>query len=198
MRDQFNGDLFLGHHRPGINCNLAILLIVLLTALAADEVHGVAVPAHDAGCRETSLATIQSQPLRASFDLALSMRCSVSAAKPITSGGRLSVSLEIVARISGFSTSWSGGMPAEVFFSFCSPSLATRQSATAAAKIAMSAGSAACTCSSICRADSTCLTVTPWGSLRSTGPLTRITSAPAASAAAAIAKPCLPEDRLAM
>ena len=92
---------------------------------------------------ETSLATIQSQPLRASFALALSIRCSVSAAKPITSGGRLSFSFEIVARMSGFSTSCSGGMPAEVFFSFCSPSLATRQSATAAAKIAISAGSAA-------------------------------------------------------
>src|SRR5262249_20125104 len=54
---------------------------------------------------ETSLATIQSQPLRASLALALSMRCSVSAAKPITSGGRLSPSFEIVARMSGFSTS---------------------------------------------------------------------------------------------
>ena len=87
---------------------------------------------------DTSLATIQSQPLRASFALALSIRCSVSAAKPITSGGRLSFSFEIVARMSGFSTSCSGGMPADVFFSFCSPSLATRQSATAAAKIAIS------------------------------------------------------------
>jgi len=42
----------------------------------------------------------------------LSIRCSVSAAKPITSGGRLSFSFEIVARMSGFSTSCSGGMPA--------------------------------------------------------------------------------------
>ena len=95
---------------------------------------------------DTSLATIQSQPLRASFALALSIRCSVSAAKPITSGGRLSRSFEMVARISGFSTSCSGGMPADVFFSFCSPALSTRQSATAAAKIAISAGSEASTC----------------------------------------------------
>src|SRR6185295_6311399 len=43
----------------------------------------------DAG--ETSLATIQSQPLRLILALALSIRCSVSAAKPITSGGRLSL-----------------------------------------------------------------------------------------------------------
>src|SRR6267142_7048980 len=62
---------------------------------------------------ETSLATIQSQPLRAILALALSIRCSVSAANPITSGGRLSVSFETVARISGFSTSCSGGIPAE-------------------------------------------------------------------------------------
>ena len=34
-------------------------------------------------------------------------------------------------------------MPSEVFFSFCSPALATRQSATAAAKIAISTGNAA-------------------------------------------------------
>src|SRR3954470_6937235 len=37
---------------------------------------------------ETSFATIQSQPLRWNLALALSIRCSVSAAKPITSGGR--------------------------------------------------------------------------------------------------------------
>src|SRR5437667_1079718 len=79
---------------------------------------------------DTSLATIQSQPLRLIFALALSIRCSVSAAKPITSGGRLSPSFATVARMSGFSTSCSGGMPADVFFIFCSPSLTTRQSAT--------------------------------------------------------------------
>src|SRR5213079_587165 len=49
----------------------------------------------DAG--DTSLATIQSQPLRLIFALALSIRCSVSAAKPITSAGRLSFSFETVA-----------------------------------------------------------------------------------------------------
>ncbi len=89
-------------------------------------------------------------------------------------------------------------MPAEVFFSFCSPSLATRQSATAAAKIAISAGNAASTRCSMSRADSTRITVTPAGSRKSTGPETSVTSAPAACAAAAMAKPCLPEERLAM
>src|SRR5215216_4386129 len=147
---------------------------------------------------ETSLATIQSQPLRAILALALSIRCSVSAANPITSGGRPSFSFAIVARISGFSTRASGGMPAAVFFSFCSPSLATRQSATAAAKIAISAGKAASTRCSMSRADSTRITVTPAGSRNSTGPETSVTSAPAACAAAAMAKPCLPEERLAI
>ena len=80
--------------------------------------------------------------------------------------GACPCSFEIVARMSGFSTSCSGGMPAAVFFSFCSPSLATRQSATAAAKIAISAGSAASTRCSMSRADSTRITVTPAGSRR--------------------------------
>src|ERR1700722_13888862 len=137
---------------------------------------------------EMSLATIQSQPLRVSFALALSIRCSVSAANPMTKAGRLSFcSFEIVARISGFSTSCSGGIPAEVFFSFCSPALATRQSATAAAKIAISTGSAASTCCSMSRADSTGMTDTPEGWSRSTGPEIKVTSAPAACAAAAMA-----------
>src|SRR3984957_19657080 len=107
----------------------------------------------DAG--ETSLATIQSQPLRASFALALSIRFSVSAANPITSFGRAPGSFEIVARISGFSTSCSGGMSAEVFFSFCSPALATRQSATAAAKIGTTSGKAVYDSCELSRADST-------------------------------------------
>src|SRR4051794_37265683 len=147
---------------------------------------------------ETSLATIQSQPLRLSFALALSIRCSVSAAKPITSGGRLSGSFATVARTSGFSTSCSGGIAMSVFLSFCAPSRATRQSATAAAKIATSTGRADSTCCNMSRAVSTCTARTPGGSSSPTGPVTKVTSAPAACAAAAIAKPCLPEDRLAM
>ena len=42
------------------------------------------------------------------------------------------------------------------------------------------------------------IVATPGGSWRSTGPEIRVTSAPADCAAAAIAKPCLPDERLAM
>src|SRR5262249_23559400 len=78
----------------------------------------------------------------ASFALALTATFSVSAAKPMTNFGRCVFRLAIVARMSGFSTSASSGtvLPG-CFFNFCSRVLATRQSATAAAKIAMSAGS---------------------------------------------------------
>src|SRR5205085_1975614 len=58
---------------------------------------------------ETSLATIQSQPLRASLSLALATRSSVSAAKPITSRGRAALRCAMVARMSGFSTKASIG-----------------------------------------------------------------------------------------
>ena len=51
---------------------------------------------------------------------------------------------------------------------------------------------------SISRAVSTRTTVTPGGSASAVGPLTRMTSAPAARAAAAIAWPCRPEERLPM
>ena len=61
---------------------------------------------------DTSLATIQSQPLRLSLSLALATRFSVSAAKPMTSRGRLVLRCAMVARMSGFSTSDSAGVPA--------------------------------------------------------------------------------------
>src|SRR4051794_35625894 len=70
---------------------------------------------------ETSLATIQSQPLRASFVLALSIRFSVSAANPITSGGRRGLNPEKGARMSGFFTNRNGGTPTGGFFCFFSP-----------------------------------------------------------------------------
>ena len=58
--------------------------------------------------------------------------------------------------MSGFSTSDNSGVAWPAFFLiFCSPALATRQSATAAAKIATSAGSARSTACSISRAVST-------------------------------------------
>ena len=63
---------------------------------------------------------------------------------------------------------------------------------------AMSAGSAASQAASISRADSTRRTVTPGGSGTATGPETRVTRAPSAASAAAMAWPCLPLLRLAM
>jgi hypothetical protein len=53
------------------------------------------------------------------------------------------LSFETVARMSGFSTSASFGGPLASFLSFCTISPAVRQSATAAAKMPASAGSAA-------------------------------------------------------
>ena len=59
---------------------------------------------------ETSLATIQSAPLVLRLPAACSTTFSVSAAKPITSGGRLpGRSEEMVLRMSGFSMSSSLG-----------------------------------------------------------------------------------------
>ena len=100
--------------------------------------------------------------------------------------------------MSGFSVSDRFGKAPSFFLIFCSPALATRQSATAAAKMPISAGSAFSTASSISRALSTCTIVTPEGSGKVTGPEIRVTRAPASAAAFAMAWPCLPEERLAM
>ena len=90
--------------------------------------------------------------------------------------------------MSGFSVSESGGTrPVPSFLIFCPCSVAARQSATAAAMTATSAGSALRTAASMSRALSTWTTVTPGGSGIATGPLTSVTLAPAAAAAAAIA-----------
>src|SRR5262245_24727642 len=146
---------------------------------------------------ETSLARIQSQPLRASFALACAMMCSVSAAKPMTRRGRLRASWATVARMSGFSVSASFGDPPAPFLILLACGLAVRQSATAAANTATSAGSALVTAASMSCAVVTLTTATPGGSDTFTGPETSVTSAPAAAAAAAMAWPCLPEERLA-
>ena len=105
----------------------------------------------------------------------------------MTSFGRLVLSFETVARMSGFSISASFGGPPASFFSFCTTSPAVRQSATAAAKMPTSAGSAASTAASMSRALSTRTVFTPGGSGRLTGPDTSVTLAPAAAAARAIA-----------
>ena len=147
---------------------------------------------------ETSLARIQSQPFFLSFAWAWARTSSVSAAKPMTRLGRPDLRCAIVARMSGFSTSSSVGGPLPPFLILPALTCRGRQSATAAANTATSAGSAFSTASSICCAVSTRTTETPGGSGSVTGPLTSATSAPAAAAAAAMAWPCFPDERLAM
>ena len=88
---------------------------------------------------ETSLATIQSQPLRVRFSIALATRFSVSAAKPTTRAGRFGPRLESVARMSGLGVSSSAGGAAPAFFLILTVAgLAIFQSATAAAQTATS------------------------------------------------------------
>src|SRR5690606_28593669 len=65
----------------------------------------------------TSLATIQSQPLRASLARAWASTSLVSAAKPTTSFGRSGPAAPRVARMSGFSTRRRAGGPSLPFFS---------------------------------------------------------------------------------
>ncbi|MNL25529.1 hypothetical protein D3C87_1470140 [compost metagenome] len=122
----------------------------------------------------------------------------VSAAKPTTSFGRFSW-WPTVLRISGFSISCSaGGASPGCFLIFCSEEPATRQSATAATMTAISTGSLEITASRISSARSTWTVATPAGSAIVTGPETSVTSAPNSASAAAMAWPCLPEERLAM
>src|SRR5680860_1588273 len=147
---------------------------------------------------ETSLATIQSAPLARRLARACSTTFSVSAAKPMTSSGRWGPGTAMVARMSGFWARFSETSPPPSFLSFCAASACARQSATAAAQTAMSAGSASRVASSISCAVSTLMTSTPSGSGKLTGPDTSVTRAPAATAARASAWPCLPEERLAM
>jgi len=110
----------------------------------------------------TSLATITSQPLRVRFCRACSIRCSVSAAKPTTSGGRFSVRAPLSPeyRILNQSEKRRTSPPFLIFWSL-SPS--TRQSATAAAAMNMSQGNAASTAVAISRAVSTPMKPTPGG-----------------------------------
>src|SRR5450432_58785 len=82
---------------------------------------------------ETSLATIQSQPLRLSLACALAMTFSVSAAKPITKRGRSALRCATAERMSGFSIRVRAGVAPFAFLIFWRPASATRRSATAAA-----------------------------------------------------------------
>ena len=99
--------------------------------------------------------------------------------------------------MSGFSAICSIGM-SPVFLIFWSLPFSTRQSATAAAITAASAGSAVATASRICCAVSTAITSTPCGAGTDAGPVTKLTRAPRSRSAAAIAAPCAPLERLAI
>src|SRR5579859_3238208 len=134
----------------------------------------------------TSLATIQSQPFLASLALAWTSTSLVSAAKPITSRGR-ALPFDRLARMSGFSVSAMAPGAWPSFLIFLSPAGAGRQSATAATQTAMSAGSAASQALSMSRALSTSTRLTPAGAESAVGPLTRVTSAPSAARAPAMA-----------
>src|SRR5579883_708236 len=144
---------------------------------------------------ETSLATIQSQPLRVRFSIALATRFSVSAAKPTTSVGRFGPRPESVARMSGLGVSSSaGGAAPGCFLILAVAGLAIFQSATAAAHTATSVFPAARHAASIWSAESIFTTFTPAGAGTVTGPLTSVTSAPSCASAAAMAWPCLPDE----
>jgi hypothetical protein len=61
--------------------------------------------------------------------------------------------------------------------------------------IAASQGRAVITASAICSAVSTSTRITPVGVFSATGAAPRVTLAPASAAAAAMAKPCRPDER---
>ena len=145
---------------------------------------------------ETSLATIQSQPFLSRLAAAFSMMSSVSAAKPMTRGERMSPALLRLWRMSGFSANLRvGGLP-PAFLSFCSAGSTTRQSLTAAAQTATSTGSTVRQAASMSSAETMRITLTPGGSGSWVGPVTRMVSAPSRASAAATAWPCLPDERL--
>src|SRR5579884_3616490 len=144
--------------------------------------------------RETSLARIQSQPLRTRLARPLATTSPVSAAKPMTRAGRSLERCAMLARMSGFSTRRNvGALPAS-FFSFCVAAASMRQSATAAAITATSTGNAASHAASISAAVSTGTSRTPRGAGSWVGPDTSTVSAPRPAKAAAMAWPCLPDE----
>ncbi len=87
--------------------------------------------------------------------------------------------------------------PTPCFLIFCLAAATGWKSATAAAAMNTSvAASWRCTAANMSRALSTLMRVMPAGVGRCTGPVTRVTWAPASRAAAATAKPIFPELRL--
>ena len=134
-------------------------------------------------CGETSLARIQSAPLALRFFWRIRPRVpfrrqSRSPAAVVAPAGLPAM----VFRMSGFSTSSSLGGAALAAFLIFSKMDATRQSATAAAKTAISQGSASVTAVSISCAVSTATRSTPAGPASWLGPETSVTRAPRARA----------------
>ena len=131
-----------------------------LDALRGHQLDGIAVAAHDAGLRRD---VIGEDPVAAfGNELGLGIGGDV-----FGFGGKADHQLRplrfAIARwwrgCRDFPPATSSGVAWPAFFLiFCSPALATRQSATAAAKIATSTGSARSTACSISRAVSTCTT----------------------------------------
>ena len=127
------------------------------------------------------------------------MTFSVSAAKPTTSAGRSVLRAATVARMSGFSTSASAGVPP-------APLLHLFGRRVGDAPVGDGGGEdrdigrqrGLDRRQHLARAISTWTVATPAGSASVTGPETSVTRAPAAAAAAAMAWPCLPEERLAI
>ena len=132
---------------------------------------------------------IQSQFFLFNLISAFLIKSEVSAANPITNEGRFSRKLLTSCNISGFSLNFNeGGLPL-FFLIFCSATSLTYQSPTAATKTATSAGSSSKTALYISRPVCTSINFTFGGLGVVLGPVTKITLAPKAAKALAIAVP---------
>ena len=147
---------------------------------------------------ETSLARIQSQPLRASLARALASRSPVSAAKPITSRGPVRGVRRACAGCPGSPPARSRAAASPVALLDLArrhprrPPVGDRGGADGDVRRQRAPRPPPAS-----RARSRhARTVTPGGSGSCTGPLTRVTAAPASASAAAMAWPCRPEEWL--
>ena len=146
---------------------------------------------------ETSLATIQSAPLRARLAVACSTTSLGFGGEADQQRGRLRAARRASARMSGFSASASaGGAAALLDLLRRRPRRASRRPRRPSPRHRRAARRRPP--SAISRAVSTSMRSTPGGVASATGPATSVTRAPSAASAAAIAKPCLPDERLAM
>ena len=171
---QLCANLFLGHRGPVFHC------------LSVNHMDRIGDAAEGVGVRGDIVGDDPVTAFPRAFVPAFSTTAPVSAAKPTTKAGRLSPAWLRLARMSGFSTrSKRGGLPFFLIFSLTAS--AARQSATAAAQTAISAGIASAQAVIMSKAVPTFLTVTPGGSASTVGPEIKIVSAPSAARAAAMA-----------